>query len=123
MTKNMISFSYKIPWVRMLGLVVLLCLIYYGVKTADMVTDRLMMSHGLMEEGATKITKKHFTQPETRVFNSENFSIFLDNVTKHKEGILAWKSFYVVILFIYLVLMCLVIINVVIDKSKPENRT
>ena len=119
----MIRFSDKGPWIRIVGIIILLCLIYYGVKTADMVIDRFMIQRGLMEEGATKITKKHFRQPEKSVFNVKDFTVFLDNVTKHKDGILASKALYAVILFAYFVLASLIIVIVATDKRNSENRT
>ena len=121
--KDMTHFFNKVLWIKMLGLVLLLCIIYYGVKKVDMVTDRLMTSHGLMKEGATKITKKHFSQPEESVLNVENLNKFLDNATKYKAGILGWKPFYVALLLTYLVLACLIIFIVGTDKEDSEYRT
>ena len=120
----MIHLFNKTFWVRMIGVVLLLSAIFYGVKMADMVINRFLISKGMLNKGATTITQKHFRQPEESVFNSENFTQFLENVTKHKKGILAWKPLYVIGLGVYLILACFVMFEVITDNNgASENET
>jgi hypothetical protein len=97
--------------------------IYYGVKIVDLAIEQFLVHQSILSKGATKITKSHFRQPEESVFNKGNFNLFLEKVTEHKEGILAWKPLYVVLLGLYLVIACLIIIKVICtdnsDKKGP----
>ena len=121
----MIRFSNKMFWYRMLGVILLLCGIFYGILMVDLVIDQFVMHQGILSKGATKITKSHFRQPERNMFSKHNFSLFLEEVTRHKDGILALKPFYAISLGLYFALACLVIIKVIgTDNGEtPEIRT
>jgi len=120
-----IHFLKQNKWSTLLAMIFLLGSIYYGVKIVDFVIDHFAMHQSILNKGATKITKSHFRQPEQSIFSKDSFSLFLENVTKYKGGILAWKPFYVILLGLYLGLACLVIIMVIStdDSGSPEIET
>jgi hypothetical protein len=104
----------------MLGIILFLCATFYGVTMVDLIIDHFVMHQSILDKGATKMTKSHFRQPEKSIFDNDNFSLFLDNVARHKKGVLALKPFYLILLGLYLVLACLVIIKVICtDSSGP----
>lgn len=118
----MLDFFNKNKWSKLLAMLFLLGSIYCGVRLIDFAIDHFSLHQGMLNQGATKITRSHFRQPEKSIFDKDNFSLFLENVTRHEEEVLALKPFYVILLGLYLVIACLVIIKVICtdNSGSPE---
>jgi hypothetical protein len=102
---------------RLMMVVLFFIAVYSGVKCIDLAIYHFAMQSDALSKGATKITESHFKQPEECVLHNGNFHLFLETITRHKEGILASKPFYVILLGLYLALACIVVIKVM----NPEN--
>lgn len=116
MMKKKISYA---PFIVILTLVS----IYFLVKVFDYAIDNYVLTKVNTETGDTKITKRHFVQPKENVFHPKYFKMFLENVTKNKSGILANKTFYVVLIVFYLGLSIAVFFVLFpIFKGQKDNR-
>ena len=108
---------------KLIMAVLFFAVIYGGVKCIDLAVYHFGAQSNALSRGATKITESHFRQPEQCIFEKDNFSLFLNNITRHKDGVLAWKPFYVILLASYLVLACLVVVKVVnTETGEPSKR-
>lgn len=106
-----------------LGILALLLGIYYGVQAMDFFLQKYVLTHPMFTGGATKITLRHFRQPEEHPFSLHYWRTFLDNVVRHKPGILAKKWFYVVLLASYVILAVLVFFELTrVEDQEPERR-
>ena len=83
----------------------------------DQVIDHFAVQLDILNKGATKITRSHFKQPEESILNKRGFNVFSKNVTRHKEGILAWKPFYVMLLGVYFALACLAVMKLMYSEN------
>ena len=110
---------------KLIMVVLFFAAIYGGVKCIDLAIYHLAKQSNALSKGATRITESHFKQPEQCVFEKDNLSIFLTNVTEHKKGILAWKPFYVILLGLYVALAGIVVIKVVNTETCefPKRKT
>lgn len=114
--KKKISYA---PFIVILALIAT----YFFVKVLDFSIDKYLLPRFNTESGDTKITKRHFVQPDENVFQPKYFKMFLENVTKNKSGILASKLFYVVLIVLYLGLSITVFLMLFpIRKSVKNNR-
>ena len=108
---------------KLIVVVLFFAAIYSGVRCIDLAIDYFAKQSNALSKGATKITESHFRQPEQCLFEGANFSLFLNNITRYKNGVLAWKPFYVILLTSYLVLACLVVVKVVnTETGEPSKR-
>lgn len=86
---------------RRIIIVAVLLAIYWGVQLGDWLLERYVFSSPRFTAGASRITLRHFEQPDEHPFSLSYWRIFLDRVTRNKPGILAYKAFYVILLAAY----------------------
>ncbi len=87
-----------------LFIIILLVLIYFGVWILDFFLKDYILDE-YSRGGSSKITMEHFVFPkENVILQPHQLTKFLNNVVNGKEGILSWKSFYVILLMLYIVI-------------------
>lgn len=97
----MINFFYRNK--KRLIIIGLFLAIYFGAVMIDTIAKKVLLKNTHLNKGVTKITLRHFVQPTENIFlHPSELTQFLDKIVEGKEGLLAWKPFYLILMLFYI---------------------
>lgn len=105
------------------SLLALLLGVYVLANSLTWMSERFLLSRIPTETGPTKITQRHFRQPEEWGISPRSLPLFLDRITRERPGLLGSQWLYEWLLGAYLLLAVLVFLQLTQDEARSAEPT